>query len=107
MDRWENLRRKAEGYREEYPPGTRILLEHMGADPCRVEGGTRGTVLAVDDAGTLHCGFDNGRSLGVVPGEDVFRKLTEAELLEEQAERQAEAGPGEGMGQEDAMAIGM
>jgi hypothetical protein len=28
--------------------------------------------------------FDNGRSLGVVPGEDSFRKLTDEELAEEQ-----------------------
>lgn len=103
MNKWENLRKKAERYREEYPPGTRILLECMGADPRPVEDDTRGTIRVVDDACTLHCHFDNGRSLGIIPGEDVFRKLTEAELLEEQAE----AGPGEGMGQEDAPAIGM
>lgn len=34
--------------------------------------------------GTVHCVFDNGRSLGVVPGEDSFRKLTAEELAEEQ-----------------------
>ena len=34
--------------------------------------------------GTIHCDFDNGRSLGVVPGEDSFRKLTAEELAEEQ-----------------------
>ena len=38
----------------------------------------------MDDIGTLHCDFDNGRSLGVVPGEDSFRKLTDEELAEEQ-----------------------
>ncbi len=36
-------------------------------------------------SGTLHCDFDNGRSLGVVPGEDSFRKLTDEELAEELA----------------------
>ena len=34
--------------------------------------------------GTLHCDFDNGRQLGVVPGEDSFRRLTDQELAEEQ-----------------------
>ena len=34
--------------------------------------------------GTLHCNFDNGRQLGLVPGEDSFRRLTERELAEEQ-----------------------
>ena len=45
---------------------------------------TRGTVKAVDDIGTLHCAFDNGRSLGIVPGEDSFRRITDEELAEEQ-----------------------
>lgn len=70
-------------YKEEYPPGTRIMLLRMGDDPQPVEDNTRGTVIVVDDIGTLHCDFDNGRSLGVVPGEDSFRKLTSDELAEE------------------------
>ena len=53
------------------------MLLGMGNDPNPVESGTRGTVRAVDDIGTLHCDFDNGRSLGVVPGEDSFRMLTD------------------------------
>ena len=43
----------------------------------------RGTVVAVDSIGTIHCSFDNGRQLGVIPGEDSFRPLTEAELTQE------------------------
>ena len=31
----------------------------------------------------LHCNFDNGRQLGIVPGEDSFRRLTDQELAEE------------------------
>ena len=38
----------------------------------------------MDDIGTLHCRFDNGRALGLIPSEDSFRKLTEEELAEEQ-----------------------
>ncbi len=34
--------------------------------------GIEGTVDFVDDIGTLHCNFDNGRSLGVIVGEDSF-----------------------------------
>ena len=45
---------------------------------------TKGTVQAVDDMGTIHCAFDNGRQLGIVPGEDSFRRLTDEELAEEQ-----------------------
>ena len=77
-------RQKVEYYKENYPPGTRILLIHMGIDPRPVVDDTRGTVRCVDDMGTIHCDFDNGCSLGVIPKEDSFRKLTEAELLQEQ-----------------------
>ena len=35
---------------------------------------------AVDDMGTIFPDWDNGRSLGVVPGEDVFRKLSQEEI---------------------------
>ena len=35
----------------------------------------KGTVLHVDDLGTVHCAFDNGRQLGLVPGEDSFHKI--------------------------------
>lgn len=84
MSNWDRLYRQAVVYKEMYPPGTRIMLLHMGNDPMPVEDNTRGTVDRVDDIGTVHCKFDNGRCLGMVPGEDQFRKLTESELLEEQ-----------------------
>ncbi len=99
MNDWDRLHRQAQRYKETYPPGTRIMLLGMGNDPNPVESGTRGTVRVVDDIGTLHCDFDNGRSLGVVPGEDSFRKLTDEELAEEQAEDmdEDESGPVMGM----------
>jgi hypothetical protein len=40
-----------------------------------VERGSIGEVLMVDDIGTLHCRFDNGRMLDVVPDVDSFRKI--------------------------------
>lgn len=81
---WDRLREQAVFFQENYPPGTRIKLIRMGEDKHRIPDNTRGTVKAVDDAATLHCHFDNGRSMGIIPGEDQFRKLTEAELREEQ-----------------------
>ena len=92
MNEWDKLHRMAERYKAEYPSGTRIMLkvkqsltfEYLGEDMHRVEDNTRGTVLTVDDIGTLHCKFDNGRTLGLIPSEDSFRKLTEEELAEEQ-----------------------
>ena len=99
MNEGDRLHRQAQRYREAYPPGTRIMLLSMGNDPNPVESGTRGTVRAVDDIGTLHCDFDNGRSLGVVPGEDSFRMLTDEELTEEQTAGmdEDESGPVMGM----------
>ena len=69
--------------KQEYPAGTRIVLNHMD-DKWAVPPGTRGTVDHVDDAGQVHPIWDNGRTLAIVPEIDSFRKLTEQELKEEQ-----------------------
>ena len=53
MNEYENLRRKAERLREQYPKGTRVLLISMGNDPRPIESGPRGTVDCVDDMATL------------------------------------------------------
>ena len=63
--------------KETYKPGTRIQLDFMGDDPRPIPPGTKGTVMVVDDIGTVHCNFDNGRHLGLIPGEDVFHAITE------------------------------
>lgn len=63
--------KKAELLKQQYPEGTRICLDHM-EDLCPVERGTCGTVQFLDDAGTMHCKFDNGRTLGVIPDVDHF-----------------------------------
>ena len=99
MNEWDRLRRAAAMNKERYPPGTRIELIHMGDDPNPIPDGTRGTVTAVDDIGTVFCDFDNGRSLGLAYGEDSFRRLTPEEITEEQTETNNESmaedeGPG-------------
>lgn len=86
MNEYDRLYRQAQRYKEQYPEGTRILLLHMGDDPRPVEDDMRGTVKYVDDMCALHCAFDNSRQLGIIPGEDSFRKLTDEELAEEQAD---------------------
>ena len=63
-----------------YPPGTRIELIQMGDDPRPVAPGTRGEVSCVDDMGSIHMHWDNGRTLALIPGEDSFRKLTPEEI---------------------------
>lgn len=84
MNEWERQRNRAEYLKKAYPTGTRIVLNSMGNDPGPVESGTRGTVAVVDDIGTVHCDFDNGRRLGLIEGEDDFRALTAQELAEEE-----------------------
>ena len=70
MNEWERLRRQAQRYKENYPPGTRVMLLSMEDPWAPVPSGTRGTVEAVDDIGQLHMKWDNGRTLALVPGED-------------------------------------
>ena len=84
MNEFDRQQRLAAECRLNYPPGTRRLLLKMGDDPRPIEDNTRGTVDVVDDMGTIHCTFDNGRRLGMVPGEDCFRKLSQEEIAEEQ-----------------------
>ncbi len=63
-----------EKLRKQYPPGTRVELirmEDVQAPPT----GTQGTVIGVDDIGSIMVSWDNGSSLSVVYGEDSCRKL--------------------------------
>lgn len=70
-------RGRIEFYKEHYPCGTRVQLDSMRDDPRPVPAGTRGTVVTVDDIGTVHVNFDNGRALGICPEVDKFHKITE------------------------------
>lgn len=63
-----------ERVRRQYPKDTRVELVRMDdrqAPPI----GTKGTVLGVDDTGSLLMRWDNGSGLNVVYGEDVVRKI--------------------------------
>lgn len=71
--------------KDAYPPGTRIELDFMGDDPRPIHPGTKGTVRIVDDIGTVHCAFDNGRRLGLVPGEDAFHAIPERKRADRDA----------------------
>lgn len=83
MNEYERQRRIAENTKKLYPPGTRIELISMKAPYAPVPAGTRGTVKFVDSMVTIFPEWDNGRSLGVLPGEDSFRKLSQEEIKAE------------------------
>ena len=71
MQDFDRLNRIAKRLQERYPRGTRIVLLSIGNDPNPILPGTRGTVNVVDDIATVHCTFDNGRSLGCLRQEIV------------------------------------
>lgn len=60
--------------RRQYPKGARVELVRMD-DRQAPPVGTKGTVLGVDDTGSLLMRWDNGSGLNVVYGEDVVRKI--------------------------------
>lgn len=64
--------------RQRYPVGARVELTHMD-DPynTKLVPGCKGTVLYVDDIGTIHVSWDCGSSLGIVYGEDSCRVIKE------------------------------
>ena len=64
-----------ESIRARYPKGTRVELIEMDDPYQDMPAGLRGTVVAVDDIGTVHIAWDNGSSLGAVYGVDIIRKL--------------------------------
>ena len=70
-------RKEVEALRKKYPKGTRVELVSLEDPYSRLPEGTRGTVDAVDDIGTIHVRWDNGSGLGIVPGVDTVRKVTE------------------------------
>lgn len=70
------LKQRIETLKRQYPPGCIVELIHMDdeqAPPKR----TKGKVIQVDDAGTIHISWDTGSTLGVIPGIDMVRKLGE------------------------------
>ena len=70
--------KQLESLRYRYPVGARVELTHMN-DPFNTTlfPGEKGTVIHVDDIGTIHVKWDCGSSLGVVYGEDSCRIISD------------------------------
>ena len=63
-----------ERLRREFPAGCRVELLRMD-DPQAPPIGTKGTVLGVDDIGSIMVDWDNGSGLNVAYGEDRCRRV--------------------------------
>jgi len=63
-----------ESLRQEYPKGCRVVLLRM-EDSQAPPVGTQGTVIGVDDIGSIMVSWDNGSSLNVVYKEDSCKKI--------------------------------
>ena len=97
---------KVEILRQRYPKGTRICVDSMD-DYCPIESGTCGWVQFVDDAGTLHCKFDNGRTLGVIPDVDKFHKIEQEQAMADEQEKSEEITETEGFEESEEMEMSM
>lgn len=67
---------RLQALRERFKPGTRVELLKMDdvqAPPI----GTRGTVVGVDDIGSIMVNWDNGSGLSVAYGEDECKVVAE------------------------------
>ena len=67
-------RETVERLRKEYPRGCRVQLVKMD-DPQAPPVGTCGTVIGVDDIGSIMVNWDNGCGLSIAFGEDRCRRI--------------------------------
>ena len=70
-------REMVECIRAMYPAGARVELIEMDDPYSRLPPGLKGTVVAVDDIGTVHFAWDNGSSLGAAYWVDRIRRISE------------------------------
>ncbi len=59
-------------------PGDRIRLVLITDELTKLRPGSLGTVSCVDDLGTVHVRWDDGNTLGLVPGEDRWELVERA-----------------------------
>ena len=67
-------RQTIERLRKDYPTGCRVVLDRMD-DPQVPPVGTEGTVIGVDDTGSVLVSWDNGSGLNVIYGEDACHRI--------------------------------
>lgn len=72
MNKFEAERRFIQRMKDNYPPGTRIMLLQMGDDPRPIEPNTKGTIAVVDDIEKVYLCLDND-----VPGQEAAERLSQ------------------------------
>lgn len=58
--------------RAAYPVGAKVRLDHTSDPYTDLKPGDEGRVAFIDSAGTVHIVWQNGSTLGMIPGEDRF-----------------------------------
>ena len=76
--------------RQNYQPGTKVVLDEKMEDPYReMPAGLTGIVDSVDDLGQIHCHWENGSSLALIPGVDHFHQdMTQEPVIESSEEQE-------------------
>ena len=74
----------------DYQPGTKVVLDEKMEDPYReMPAGLTGIVDSVDDLGQIHCHWENGSSLALIPGVDHFHQdMTQEPVIESSEEQE-------------------
>lgn len=62
--------------RGKFKKGMRVECIRLEDEYTPILAGTKGTVESVDDIGTVHVNWDNGRSLGAVYGVDEIKSTS-------------------------------
>lgn len=82
-------RNKVDYYKKQYPNE----LDRMDDPYCDMPKGLKGIVEFVDDAAQVHCIWENGSRLALIPSEDAFHIIREQESAVE-PDREAEIDVG-------------
>lgn len=72
MSEWDRLRERAKRIKKQYPAGTRVRLVRMD-DMQAPPDGTLGTVVGVDDIGSIMVSWDTGSRLSVTDADECVK----------------------------------
>ena len=72
------------------PDTSKVVLDENMEDPyCEMPAGLTGIVDSVDDLGQIHCHWENGSSLALIPGVDHFHQdMTQEPVIESSEEQE-------------------